>query len=117
MSIAHWKTSSQEVENVADFPHHITDPYLPYLSHRWNEGCHKAVQLYEEVVAQGYTGSLRPIEHIVKAFRPQGTNAVSTRTITLQQVPSARSTALMLVRPTEKRTPDQTAFASTALPE
>ncbi len=90
--------------------HHITDPYLPYLSHRWNEGCHKAVQLYEEVVSQGYTGSLRTIEHIVKAFRPQGTNAVSARTITLQQAPSARSTALMIVRPTEKRTPDQTAF-------
>jgi transposase len=33
--------------------HHITDPYLSSLSARWNQGCHKAVQLYEEVMAQG----------------------------------------------------------------
>jgi transposase len=90
--------------------HPLTDPYLSYLSERWNEGCHKAVQLYEEVVALGYTGSLRTIEHIVKTFRPAGAKPVSSRTITLQQAPSARSTALMIVRPAQKRTPDQTAF-------
>jgi transposase len=90
--------------------HHLTDPYLSYLSDRWNQGCHKAVQLYEEVVAQGYTGSLRTIENIVKAFRRSGTKPVSSRTITLQKVPSARSAALMIVRPAENRTPDQTAF-------
>jgi transposase len=90
--------------------HHITDPYLSILSTRWNQGCHKAVQLYEEVAAQGYTGSLRTIENIVKAFRRSGTKSVSKQTITLQKAPSARSTALMIVRPTEHRTADQTAF-------
>ena len=34
-------------------PHHITDQYLPYLTRRWNEGCHKARELYKEIVAQG----------------------------------------------------------------
>jgi hypothetical protein len=90
--------------------HPLTDPYLSYLSQRWNEGCHKAVQLYEEIVAQGYTGSLRTIENIVKAFRHHGTKPVSAQTITLQKAPSARSTALMIVRPAENRTSDQTAF-------
>ncbi len=32
--------------------HPLTDPYLSYLSDRWNEGCHTASQLYEEVVAE-----------------------------------------------------------------
>lgn len=90
--------------------HPLTDPYLSYLSDQWNQGCHKAVQLYEEVVAQGYTGSLRTIEKIVQAFRRSGTKPVSSRTITLQKVPSARSAALTIVRPAEHRTPDQTAF-------
>jgi transposase len=90
--------------------HPLTDPYLSYLSDRWNQGCHKAVQLYEEVVAQGYTGSLRTIENIVKAFRCSGTKPVSSRTITLQKVPSARSAALMIVRPAQHRTADQSAF-------
>jgi transposase len=90
--------------------HHVVDPYLPYLSRRWNEGCHTALALYEEIVTQGYTGSLRTIERIVAQFRPLGTKLVSSRTITLQKVPSARSIALMIVRPAEHRTPDQTAF-------
>jgi hypothetical protein len=34
-------------------------PYLSYLTKRWNEGCHLALQLHQEVVAQGYTGSAR----------------------------------------------------------
>jgi transposase len=33
-------------------PHHITDPYLPYLTRRWNEGCHTARELYQEMVAE-----------------------------------------------------------------
>jgi transposase len=61
-------------------------------------------------VAEGYTGSLRTIEKIVKAFRRSGTQSVSKQTITLQKAPSARSTALMVVRPTEHRTADQSAF-------
>ena len=67
---------------------HVTDPYLSSLSDRWNEGCHKAVQLYEEMVAQGYTGSLRTIEKIVKQFRHAGAQSVSRQTITLQKAPS-----------------------------
>jgi transposase len=47
---------------------------------------------------------------MVKAFRRSGTPSVSKQTITLQKAPSARSTALMIVRPTEHRTADQTAF-------
>src|SRR5260370_41940856 len=31
---------------------HVAGPYLSYLSDRWNEGCHTAAQLYEEVVAE-----------------------------------------------------------------
>jgi transposase len=90
--------------------HHVPDPYLAYLSDRWNQGCHSAIQLYEEVVAQRYLGSLRSIERIVGAFRPQGTKPVNRRTITLRQAPSARSAALMIVRSAEHRTQDQTAF-------
>jgi len=46
----------------------------------------------------------------VKEFRRSGTKSVSKQTITRKFAPSARSTALMIVRPTEHRTPDQTAF-------
>jgi transposase len=90
--------------------HHLADPYLPYLTKRWNDGCHKARELYEEIVAQGYTGSLRAIERIVAQLRPYGVKSVTKQTITFQKVPSPRNTALMIVRPAEKRTADQTTF-------
>ena len=90
--------------------HHITDPYLPYLIRRWNEGCHKARELYKEIVAQGYTGTLRTIELLVARFRPQRAKFVTKQAITLQKTPSARNTALMIVRRPEKRTEDQTRF-------
>jgi transposase len=90
--------------------HQITDPYLPSLIRRWNEGCHKARELYQEIVAQGYTGTLRTIELLVARFRPQRAKFVTKQAITLQKTPSARNTALMIVRRAEKRTEDQTLF-------
>jgi transposase len=90
--------------------HHITDPYLPYLANRWNNGCHTARELYQEIVAQGYTGSLRTIEKVVAQLRPHGAKRVTKQTITFQKVPSPRNTALMIVRPQKARTADQTTF-------
>ena len=89
---------------------HVADPYLSYLSDRWNQGCHTAAQLYDEVAAQGYPGSLRTIDRIVRQFRPNGTQPVSRQTITQGKVPSTRSAALMMVRPPEHRTKEQIAF-------
>jgi transposase len=90
--------------------HHKADPYLSYLTKRWNEGCHKAVELYEEIVAQGYTGSLRAIERIVAQLRPHGAKLVTKQTIAFQKAPSPRNAALMMVRPKKARTADQTTF-------
>jgi len=90
--------------------HSIIDPYLSYLSERWNQGCHKARQLYEEIVAQGYTGSLRTLEMRLRAFRPHVAHPVSKQTITLEKPPSARSTALMIARPVQNRTAEQRVF-------
>jgi transposase len=88
----------------------LTDPYLSYLSHRWNEGCHTASQLYKEIVAQGYTGSLRTMRRTGERFRRSGTKRVSRQTVTQGKAPSARSVALRVVRPAQNRTKDQIAY-------
>jgi transposase len=90
--------------------HHVVDAYVPYLTKRWNEGCHTARQLYQEIVAQGYTGSLRTLEKIVVHLRPQRAKSATKQTITFQRVPSPRNAALMIVRPQTSRTADQTTF-------
>ncbi len=90
--------------------HHVVDPYLPYLSKRWNDGCHTALRLYKEVVAQGYKGSVRTIRRTVAQFRPNGGKPVTKQTIIWQKAPSPRNVALMIIRPLRKRTEDQTTF-------
>jgi transposase len=41
----------------------IVDPYLSYLTSRWNQGCHNVARLYEEIVAasdtRGHSGYFR----------------------------------------------------------
>jgi len=88
----------------------IVDPYLSYLASRWNQGCHNVARLYEEVVAQGYTGSRRTLELRLRSFRPEASRPVSKQTVILDKPPSPRGVALMMVRPTQSRTREQTAY-------
>jgi hypothetical protein len=37
-------------------------PTFPRLSSRWNQGCHNVTRLYEEIVAQRYTGTQRTLQ-------------------------------------------------------
>lgn len=39
----------------------ILDPYAAYLHGRWEAGCHGTKQLFKEIQAQGYRGSIRPL--------------------------------------------------------
>ena len=88
----------------------IVGPYLSYLALRWNQGCHNTAQLYEEIVAQGYTGSRRTLEKRIHAFRPKGAQPVSKQTVLWDNPPSPRSVALMIMRPEQNRTREQTAY-------
>jgi transposase len=108
-----YRTLEQEqapAQRTRHCTHHITDPYQPYLIKRWNEGCHTAREWYQEIVTQGYTGSLRTLEKIVVQLRPHRAKSVTKQTITFQRVPSPRNAALMIVRPQKSRTADQTTF-------
>src|SRR5260221_9778893 len=67
-------------------------------------------ELYQEIVAQGYTGSLRTLEKIVVQLRPHRAKLITKQTITFQKAPSPRNAALMIVRPQKSRTADQTMF-------
>jgi Transposase len=88
----------------------VVDPYLPYLASRWNQGCHNTALLYKEMVTQGYTGSQRTLRRQLQTFRQAGEHPVSKQTIILDHPPSARSVALMIVRPTQNRTAEQAAY-------
>ena len=88
----------------------VVDPYLPYLASRWNQGCHNTARLYEEVVPQGYTGSQRTLRRQLQTFRQTRDSLVSNQMILFDKTPSARSVALMMVRPAPNRTREQAAY-------
>ena len=60
----------------------ILDPYVAYLQERWDAGCTTNKQLYKEIQARGYSGSMRPLvqwtmlrrERLAGRDRPQGRN-------------------------------------------
>jgi hypothetical protein len=89
---------------------HLVDPYVSYLAQRWNKGCETPAQLYEEVVARGYTGSKRTIERVLQQLSAQKGKPITRQTLTLAKVHSARSAAFTFVRAPERQTQEQKAF-------
>jgi transposase len=57
----------------------IIDPYVPYLRRRWQEGCHSGLQLWREIVAQGYPGTNRLVSLLVTYWRKRGQQEVQLR--------------------------------------
>jgi transposase len=47
------------------------DPFVPYLQHRWAEGCCNGHQLWREIRAMGYGQSARTLGHLLAAWRRQ----------------------------------------------
>jgi transposase len=48
------------------------DSHLPYLSQRWEAGCHNSAELYRELVARGYTHSYWSVYEQLVRFLPEG---------------------------------------------
>jgi transposase len=46
-------------------------PFAEYLRQRWRDGCCNAATLYEEIVAQGFTGSIDLVQRFVASWRTQ----------------------------------------------
>ncbi len=49
----------------------IFDPYAAYVLQRWQEGTREAKQLYEEIQAQGFPGTVRIVQRFVQALRDE----------------------------------------------
>jgi transposase len=47
----------------------VFDPYAASVLQRWQDGIHEAKQLYEEIQAQGFSGTVRIVQRFVQALR------------------------------------------------
>src|SRR6266566_857560 len=46
----------------------VFDPYAAYVLQRWQDGIHEAKHLYEEIQAQGFSGTVRIVQRFVQAL-------------------------------------------------
>jgi len=49
----------------------VFDPYAAYVLQRWQDGMHEAKHLYEEIQAQGFSGTIRIVQRFVQALRDE----------------------------------------------
>src|SRR6266702_309018 len=49
----------------------VFDPYAAYVLQRWQAGMHEGKQLFEEIQAQGFSGTIRIVQRFVQALRDE----------------------------------------------
>jgi transposase len=93
----------------------LLDPYKPYLLERWNAGCRNAMQLLQEIEAQGFGGK----RSIVRAYltqlrkaeglppRSQSPSGSGLARDPRQRPPTLRNLTWSIIRRTDRREADE----------
>src|SRR5260370_21351679 len=69
-AVRHWLKRGEAPTNERHFRRRsVFDPYAVYVLQRWQAGVHEAKQLYEEIQAQGFSGTVRIVQRFVQALR------------------------------------------------
>jgi transposase len=69
-AVRHWLKRGAAPTNERQFRRRsVFDPYAAYVLHRWQDGIHEAKQLYAEIRAQGFPGTVRIVQRFVQALR------------------------------------------------
>jgi transposase len=74
-----------------------------YLEQRWNEGCHNATALYQEIRDKGYRGKRSMVARFVGSWRKTGR---TTRPNAPERI-SPRHAAILVTRATDQMTEEQ----------
>jgi transposase len=79
------------------------DPYLPYISQRWNQGCQNMAQIFQELVSQGYQGSYASVrDNIVRRLQFGGQKKSPNASSKAPALASSRQAAFLFLRRPEK---------------
>jgi transposase len=79
------------------------DPYLSYLSMRWEQNCTNAVELAAEIRQRGYRGSERSVRDLVSSWR----TSPAPPSPTPLRPPTSRQVTMLMMRPRHKLTTDE----------
>src|SRR6266567_9284058 len=69
-AVRNWLKRGAAPTNARQFRRRsIFDPYAAYVLQRWQAGTREGKQLYEEIQAQGFSGTVRIVQRFVQALR------------------------------------------------
>lgn len=77
--------------------------FADYLQQRWDEGCHNASRLYQEIREKGYRGKRAMVARFVAGWRKTGKAATPNAPERI----SPKHAAILVTRPAEKMTDEQ----------
>ncbi len=84
-------------------PPKVTE-FADYLQQRWNEGCHNASRLYEEIRGKGYAGKRAMVARFVSGWR---TNTGKPPSPKAPERVAPRHAAILVTRPADKLSDEQ----------
>ena len=76
----------------------LVSPYRNYLLQRWNEGCHEALQLFEEIQPLGYKGSYDTVARYIRRLR-SSVGMETQQWYSIKSLPKVISTEKLSVTP------------------
>jgi transposase len=74
------------------------DRFLPYLTLRWEEGCHTIACLFRELVEQGYKGSYESVRDNIIRLLPTGQKSTAGSLLKTSPLVSSRHAAFIFLR-------------------
>ena len=86
----------------------VFDPYAAYVLERWQDGIHEAKQLYEEIQAQGFSGTVRIVQRFVQALRDDPEKITLARATGADRF-SSKTAAWLFIRDPKQLTPEKQA--------
>ena len=106
-TIRRWLRAGQfpERKPVTGRRSHVCE-FHEYLQQRWNQGCHNATRLFQEIRARGYHGSRQMVSHHVTSWRPHPGLGSSSKKRRLDRI-APKHAAILTCRPTERLSEQQ----------
>jgi transposase len=89
----------------------VFDPYAAYVLERWQEGVHQAKQLYEEIRAQGFPGTVRIVQRFVQALADEPKALPLPEASATEGFSATKATWLFIRDPNQLTAAEQTELA------
>jgi transposase len=106
-TIRRWLRAGQfpERKPVTGRHSHVRE-FHEYLQQRWNQGCHNATRLFQEIRARGYRGSRQMVCHHVSSWRSNPASRSPSKKRRLDRI-APKHAAILTCRPTERLSEQQ----------